>query len=332
MPHEMLNRTELVMFTSRKGADCPTVEAMRNALTANGFDAARAEEIAAAQAFRRAAQAAKKDCGSAEGEAADNEEETGKPAAGTSKLKVTCVEGDEKKVYGQIDKLTADPETRRIKRERVAGWILNATEDTDRKRTTYHVETTEGAVSLDLDHHLTHYAWADLTGIAREIMKKDCMGSYSPKANGSAYFVPTTGRDFLDRLESAFGACGFDVLRYGVPDTDSHRKAITSTIAQGIAADLAAHEEAIAGYGAETRPGVIRNRRTALTQSSELLDRINGTLQLGELRTTLAEKIAALFTACEAKLAVAEAAAAQPAAAPANASQPGQRRILTAAS
>jgi hypothetical protein len=310
---EMLNNVELVMFSTfkkEKGEEAlppPLVAEMRAALQANGFDPARAEDIPYSSAFRRAVEDAKK------GIETEN------------KLKVTCVEGEEGTVYGQIDELAADPETRRINRTRVAGWILTASTN-EAKAKVYNVETTEGGEPLDMVTHTTTYAWADLTAIAREIMKTDCMGSYSPKSNGGVYFVPVPDREFLDRLQAAFAACNFNVLRFGVPDSAAERAHVSSTVAEQIAADLAEHEAAIAAYTPETKAGHITNRRDAVTASAEMLTRISGTLYLGEAKDRLTARIQAIYASIEEKLSAATEAKA--AAAPAG--QPGQRRILTA--
>ena len=256
----ILSNVELIMTGAKKqGQEAPSVADMRTALTANGFNVERAEDIPLPTAFRRAVKGLE-----------DKDH------------KVVCWD-TKGTTHAQLDKLVADGdgESAKLVRQPLHHWRLN-----DEGKVLG--EATEG--DLGVQHHKDHYIWGDVTRIIREILDKDSFGSYTPRAAGGVYFVPTTGREFLDRLEAACRAVGLALLRYQIPDTAEQRGEISQAIADHLDADLALHAQAIGTYTVEqTRAGVVRNRIESLVEVRRLI---------GSLSSHLSERAAALLAKC----------------------------------
>lgn len=303
---ETLSNVELLMCAPQKGENPPTVGAMKRSLAERGFPEDLAGEIPVTTAFRRAVQAVK----AAYEQAAED---------GTKlTIKATCAEGKDRKTFGQIEQVIADENG--ISRKKIAVWTMTVSEDGQPELSGPDLDR------LNLSYHRSTYTWADLTGIAREAMKKHLAGSYSPRPNGGVWFVPIPSREQIDRLDRAFSNVGFNLLRYAVPDTNAQKEEIARSIHDHFATELDEHRAAIEAYLPETRPGVMANRREAIAATAQAIQRVahllNGRLQ------DLSAKTAACFEALNAKLAAAQQ---QQAAAAPVASQPtGGRRILSA--
>lgn len=219
----------------------PHLDAVRAALTENGLDQTRAAEIPSTTAFQRAASATKSKTIEAK---TFTSKESGRPRC-------------------QIEELTE--QDGRLRRSFIGQWELDETTDTPR----IIAGTPSDDFRASFENAKTHYAGADISKVIQNILTKDGLGAYSPRKNGGVYFVPVapTAADLLQKIERFADALSVRFLVYAVPDTSSQREEIADAIAAHFLDSIAAHANAIAGYNAETRPGIIENRRAAIQQT-----------------------------------------------------------------
>ncbi len=264
----ILRDVELVMWNLPEG-DPPSTELVRLALEHSGLAPERAFAIAPVTAFRR--------------------------ALDTLRSKETLVRTfDRKTDEGKI--LCAQ-----IDRERCVAGAL------ERERLGIYALMPAGPARInghetgDMLHHLrlaherslATYTWSDVTRVIQHVLTKDGLGAYSPRRAGGVYFAPVNPQsDLLDRIERFAGNLGVRFLRYQVPDSTAQRLEIAEAIHAGLMAELALHQEAIAGYNAETRPRIIASRRERLASTADLINRLSeflGAERVNDLQGRLRE-------------------------------------------
>lgn len=156
----------------------------------------------------------------------------------------------------------------------------------------------------------THYTGADISKVIQNILTTDGMGIYSPRKAGGVYFAPVSTGDLLDRVERFASSLGVRFLRYSVPDTDAQRLEIAEAIAGALHAELLEHGEAIAAYNPATKPGIVSNRREAIQQTAQNIERLALYIapQLANLRAVVQDMLARCAAAAQAAQEGAEAA------------------------
>jgi hypothetical protein len=248
------------MWSPVRGAEPPTVNLTRLALEQYQFSVERAADIPGTTAFRRAIKALESDT-----------------------HKTVCWHDRTGATYGQMDELL--PDEARMTRRRVAGWKHTTDE--------HGGDIIEGDSLDGFDAARRVYTWADVTKVIQSVLTQDGLGAFTPRRAGGIYFVPVRSKSLLDQLAAFCSAVGVNLLRYDIPDTAGQRAEIAEAIVASLTADLDQHAEAIAAYDADTRAGIVENRRVSVQQTAQLLSRlahlING--RLPEIQT----RISALF-------------------------------------
>ncbi|MFL5341587.1 MAG: hypothetical protein ACJ8F7_15685, partial [Gemmataceae bacterium] len=192
---------------------------------------------------------------------------------------------------GQLDRLETDPDTHRARRVWVGGWSLE-NERTGR--------CEGGPVDLTpaVEAARFQYTWADVSQIVQEILRTCGMGAYSLRRSGGVYVCPTNGREMLDRLGRLAESIGLNLLRYDIPDNRAQRDEIAGAIADTLLGDCDAHSAALDGYTPEqTKPGIVENRREAITETRRLADRL--ATHLGDRALPIRERLDALLIRCQ---------------------------------
>lgn len=130
------------------------------------------------------------------------------------------------------------------------------------------------------NHATNHYNASDVTKIIQKVLVEDGLGAYPCKPNGGVYFVPLRpgAEDMLTKLTNFCRDCGTRFLTYDVPDIASQREEIAAAAFRSITSDLDIHATAIVAYGAETKKGILENRRTSLTATAELVTSLSSLL------------------------------------------------------
>lgn len=269
----LLYDIELVIWSPRSNEEPPTVQDVADALAAQNFKAALAEEVPVKTAFRRTVSAIE-----------------GKDAEGV-RLKASFVENG--RLRGQIDRVLQDHTTGRIRREFVGGWVLKVNDNGESTGDCDRSSDTPEDISAKVIEAKKQYTWADVSGIVQEILKTEGLGAYSLRRSGGVYVCPTRGREMLDRLGRFADRIGLNLLRYDIPDNRAQRDEIENAIADSVTADCLAHELAMDGYSPEqTKVGVVSNRIEAIKMTQQLAGRV--TIHMGERAAPLMERIAKL--------------------------------------
>jgi hypothetical protein len=213
----------------------------RELLVANNLKAERAADIPATTALRRAVDTFK-----------------------TKETEAKCWTSQEtSQTRAQIDELYE--EDGKLRRRFLSQYELD---DDDRPR---HLSGKElDGFVVAFDQASEHYTGADLSKIIQNILTEDGLGTYSPRKGGAVYFVPVKpeATDLLERIERFCRAVSINFLTYSVPDTAAQREEIANAIAASYIDEIGQHAEAIAGYSADTKAGIVSNRRDALAATS----------------------------------------------------------------
>jgi hypothetical protein len=253
MTNTTLNATKIkdlyLAFWNLDVRDQPTVEAVRESLVANRLEPARAQDIPASTAMRRAADLLK---------------------SKTIEARTwTCQKTDRTRT--QIDELVEHDG--QLKRVFVGQYEL------DEHDCPRHVAGAEQALFLPaFEEAAGHYTGADLSRVIKSILDKDGLGAYSPRKGGAVYFVPIKpeAADLLERITRFAASVQVNFLTYEVDDTAGQRTEIASAIANTYQAEIDTHTKAINDYNLETKPGIVDNRREALKSTGSAMARLQG--------------------------------------------------------
>ena len=268
---ELLHDIELVIWSPRADAEPPRVEVMQDALAGQDFRAALAEEVPVTTAFRRAVLA-----------------RAGKDDDGVDVKATLWANGT---LRGQLDRIETDPDTHRARRVWVGGWSLE-------NERTGRCAGEPFDLTPSVEAARFQYTWSDVSQIVQEILKTEGMGAYSLRRSGGVYVCPTHGREMLDRLGRMAESIGLNLLRYEIPDTRAQRDEIAGAISDSLLADCDDHLRALESYSPEqTKPGVVENRREAITETRRLAERLAA--HLGDRAVSIQERLDALLMRCQ---------------------------------
>ena len=74
------------------------------------------------------------------------------------------------------------------------------------------------------------------------------------RPSGGTYFVPQRHAAFVDKTQDLLNRVGGRLLRFPVPaGTEEGDRSVTQAVADGLAAVVAEHRAAVAGFGSDTR-------------------------------------------------------------------------------
>ena len=109
----------------------------------------------------------------------------------------------------------------------------------------------------ELDRCVAHRTGGDVTRIVQRLFDRTA-DLFAIRPAGGAYFVPARHAAFVDRVQALLGRLNEQVLRFPVPaGTSEGDRSVKEAVAAGLAALIAEHRQAVAAFGADTRPGTV---------------------------------------------------------------------------
>lgn len=109
----------------------------------------------------------------------------------------------------------------------------------------------------ELDRCIAVRTGADLTRMVQKLFERQA-DLFPIREQGGAYFTPQAHVAFVDRVQGFLGRLGGRMHRFPVPAGTAHGDmAVKDTVASGIAALIAEHTAAIAGFGEDTRAATL---------------------------------------------------------------------------
>jgi hypothetical protein len=130
------------------------------------------------------------------------------------------------------------------------------------------LDKKSGAVTCDLpglatlaqeevDRCVAHRTGGDVTRIVQRLFERTA-DLFPIRPQGGAYFVPARHAPFVDRVQSLLGRLNGQVMRFPVPaGTSEGDRSVREAVAAGLSALVAEHRQAVAAFGADTRPGTV---------------------------------------------------------------------------
>ena len=120
----------------------------------------------------------------------------------------------------------------------------------------------------ELDRCIAARTGGDVTRVVQRLFERKA-DLFPIRPQGGAYFVPQEYAPFLDRVQSFLGKINGQLLRFPVPaGTAEGDRSVREAVAGGLAAMVAEHEAAVAGFGDDTRPDTLERaaQRIRLTR------------------------------------------------------------------
>ncbi|HET6575538.1 MAG TPA: DUF6744 family protein [Fimbriiglobus sp.] len=140
------------------------------------------------------------------------------------------------------------------------------------------LDKRSGAVTCDLpglatlaqeevDRCVAHRTGGDVTRIVQRLFDRTA-DLFAIRPAGGAYFVPARHAAFVDRVQALLGRLNGQVLRFPVPaGTSEGDRSVKEAVAAGLAALIAEHRQAVAAFGADTRPGTVERAAEKIRQT-----------------------------------------------------------------
>jgi hypothetical protein len=160
----------------------------------------------------------------------------------------------------------------------------------------------------ELDRSLEARNGSDVTRIIQKLFERQA-DLFPIREQGGAYFVPREYMDFVDKVQTFLGRLNGRIQRFPVPTgTPEGDRSVKESVAAGIAALIAEHQEAVREFGEDTRPSTLTRAAERICQTkfkieaySEYLaeERSRLDAQLTDAAQSLRTKIGALAKADE---------------------------------
>jgi hypothetical protein len=108
-----------------------------------------------------------------------------------------------------------------------------------------------------LDRAIACRTGADITRVVQRLFERRT-DLFPIRDRGGVYFVPQEHADFVDRVQQLLGRVNGRLARFPVPSgTPQGDCSVRDAVANGIAALIAEHREAIGAFGADTREATL---------------------------------------------------------------------------
>src|SRR5262249_43472245 len=108
-----------------------------------------------------------------------------------------------------------------------------------------------------LDECLAARTGADVTRVIQRLFERQA-DLFPIRERGGCYFVPREHTPFLDRVDGFVRRLNGSLRRFPVPAGTPHGdRSVQEAVAAGLAALIAEHQAAVAGFGADTRPDTL---------------------------------------------------------------------------
>ena len=268
MSAALLPHVEVIMWNLGNGSP-PSVSHVRQSLEANGLDVSRLSDIANSTAFRRAAVELRSDDVS-------TTLFTKKHVVGSVEFDTVAVQVDRSRHYSES--------SQRLESDKAGVYLLD---DRSEDEEVHILPCTWDSCPLILSELRSSYVsfrhncqWGDLSTVLNAILKKDGMGTYSPRKAGGVYFCPLnqTLPDLMDRVEQFSIETGVSLVRLGVPDTGAARRMVRDSIADAMLVELRDHKSAIENYSEDTRSNTFVDRRASMAGTLSAVYRMESLL------------------------------------------------------
>src|SRR5262245_41457399 len=162
----------------------------------------------------------------------------------------------------------------------------------------------------ELDRCLQARTGSDITKVVQRLFERKA-DLFPIREQGGAYFCPQAHAGFVDQVQGFLGRINGKMNRFPVPAGTPHGdRSVKESVAAGLAALIKEHNDAIAGFGEDTRPSTLERAAERIKQPRYKLEVYAA--YLAEERTRLEKDLAAAAAQLRAKV---EALAATPASA-----------------
>ena len=140
----------------------------------------------------------------------------------------------------------------------------------------------------ELDRCIAVRTGSDVTRIVQRLFERQA-DLFPIREKGGAYFCPQRHVAFVDQIQQFLGGINGRLARFPVPaGTPEGDRSVKEAVADGLAALIQDHEQAIAGFGEDTRPDTleraaerIKTTRFKVEAYAEYLAEERGRLERG---------------------------------------------------
>jgi len=109
------------------------------------------------------------------------------------------------------------------------------------------------AAQEQLDRCIAVRTGSDVTRVVQKLFERQA-DLFAVRPGGGCYFVPARHTVFTDRVQDLLNRVGGRLLRFPVPaGTSEGDRSVTAAVADGLAAVVGDHRQAVAAFGSDTR-------------------------------------------------------------------------------
>jgi len=120
---------------------------------------------------------------------------------------------------------------------------------------------------VELDRCLEARTGSDVTRIIQKLFERKA-DLFPIREQGGAYFTPQEHVPFVDQVQIFLGKINGRMQRFPIPAGTPHGdRSVKESVAAGIAALIKEHEEAIAGFGEDTRESTLERAAERIKQT-----------------------------------------------------------------
>jgi hypothetical protein len=128
-------------------------------------------------------------------------------------------------------------------------------------------KTLEQAAQVELDKAMENRTSADVTKMIQKLFDAEA-DLFPIRDQGGVYFVPDKFSSFTDKIDTFVSKLGGRVSRFPVPaDTKQGDKSVQDSIINGLSLVMADHEEAVDGFGIDTRHDTLERAAEKIKQT-----------------------------------------------------------------
>jgi hypothetical protein len=143
----------------------------------------------------------------------------------------------------------------------------------------------------ELDRCIEARTGGDLTRVVQRLFEKKA-DLFPIREQGGCYFVPQEHADFVDRVQSFLGRLNGTMGRFPVPaGTPQGDRSVKEAVAEGLAALIQEHHDAIAGFGDDTRESTLHRAAERIRLTRHKVEAYS--CYLAEEKTRLEKELAA---------------------------------------
>jgi hypothetical protein len=143
----------------------------------------------------------------------------------------------------------------------------------------------------ELDRCIEARTGGDVTRIVQRLFERQA-DLFPIRPAGGAYFTPQEHAAFVDKVQSFLGKINGQLLRFPVPaGTKEGDRSVKEAVAHGLATLIAEHQQAITGFGVDTRADTLERAAERIKLTRFKVEQYSAYLM--EERTRLERELAA---------------------------------------